>query len=279
MLDPRTHPYRDDIAAIELQGKVQAANFVQGIDYRVREGIAFIHQTPDVNGKAFTQALYGETFRVYKIENGFAWGQLLKDKYVGYIERSSLFQTTDKLTHKAVKLHTHIYSVPDLKTIPVDHLTLNSYVYVKKSEKQFSEIDENRWIVTSHFTDQLDSLEKDFVTVAQQFLNRPYLWGGKSALGIDCSGLVQLSLQCAGIAAPRDSDMQRDQLGSLVETYEPLQRGDLVFFPGHVGIMVNDKELLHANATHMCVTIEPLKTVADRSAKDEGKGIIAVKRL
>jgi cell wall-associated NlpC family hydrolase len=127
--------------------------------------------------------------------------------------------------------------------------------------------------------DPIDKVEPDFVAVAERLLEVPYLWGGKSALGVDCSGLVQLALSAAGLEAPRDSDMQERQLGIGIEIEGERRRGDLVFWPGHVGIMRDDHRLLHATAHTMCVASEPLTAAHDRIRSATGRDIRAIRRF
>jgi cell wall-associated NlpC family hydrolase len=123
----------------------------------------------------------------------------------------------------------------------------------------------------------LDHRETDFVAVAERFLGTPYLWGGKTNYGLDCSGLVQLALTACGIRCPRDSDMQERALGALVDM-KNLRRGDLVFWKGHVAIVRDPKTFLHANAFHMAVAVEPIAEAIARIA-GAGSEVTSVKRL
>ena len=205
-------------------------------------------------------------------------GSCKKDGYVGYVDTSAISDHIAAPSHKIARRLTHIYDRPNLKFPPVDFITLDAGISVEAEDGNFVCIGKDRFITESHIVPLLQ-YGSDFVALAASFEGTPYLWGGKSALGIDCSGLVQLCLAFCGIDAPRDSDMQQQQLGTPVSPNGPYQRGDLVFFRGHVGIMFDSENLLHANAFHMAATIDPLQLVIDRTGKASGEAITAVKRL
>jgi cell wall-associated NlpC family hydrolase len=183
-------------------------------------------------------------------------------------------------THRVSALGTWIYGAPDIKAPALMHLSLGSEVVVQRSDDRFAELDGGRFIVARHLNEKGRN-SRDFVEVAERFIGTPYLWGGRSRLGLDCSGLVQLAMEAAGVSAPRDSDMQEAALGANVlipADLEGLDRGDLVFWPGHVGIMSDGVMLLHANAHHMAVVAEPLEIAVAR-IKKTGSEIRAIKRL
>lgn len=268
-LDPRLHPYKPDIAAAHLQGKVEADQFVEGKPHRVTEPITDI--LSDQMGEARTsQALYGETFTVYQTEGYWAWGQLMTDGYVGWTSALNLV-ASDNIDA------THLVSVPltratndSIKVLGNGPIPMGAQlrlsdpsISVGGSSASFAQCDVGA-IPEAHLR-SLDDMTSDWVDVAELFANTPYVWGGRSALGIDCSALVQLALQQAGIPCPRDSDMQEAEMGQVMERQDGLQRGDLVFWPGHVGIMLDDTTLFHANAFAMSTVPEPLSTVEERA--------------
>lgn len=271
--DPRIHPYKDDVAASHLEGLVDAASFTDGVLHRVQEPIADImnHKM----GQARTsQALYGEAFMVYQSEGFWAWGQLLTDGYVGWVHKLSLVRAgRQEPTHRIISPLTRATDV-SIKVLGNGPLPMGSHVLVSEpdievggSSTPFAQTDAGA-IPAAHLT-AMDHTVEDWVTVAERFLHVPYVWGGRSAMGIDCSALIQLALQQACIACPRDSDMQEEALGTLVDRHgglkrNELQRGDLIFWPGHVGVIVDGANLLHANAYAMATAIEPLSDVEAR---------------
>lgn len=217
---------------------------------------------PDFTASQTNQLLFGETIEVFEIKNGFAWGQALRDDYVGYVDAACLMNSTHQPTHRLIALASHIYPAADLKTFPVDQVYMGAEFSVKSSPlvKGFAELNTGGWIYARHLA-PLSTTLSDYVATAQKFLGSPYLWGGKSCAGLDCSALLQIALYSAGIKIPRDTDQQLASLGPTLDIGASLQRGDFAFFPGHVGIMLDESNLLHANATHMAVSVNPLKEV------------------
>jgi cell wall-associated NlpC family hydrolase len=219
-----------------------------------------------------TQALFGETVKLFQEEEGWAWVQLAKDGYVGYVNGNALSPHVAAPTHRVAVPSTFMYPDANLKTLPAIHFTLNSQVAVTAENGAYSQLSNGRFVFTAHLK-PVDEVEPDFVAVAEMFRHVPYYWGGKSVHGLDCSGLVQLSVEACGMKALRDSDMQEATLGErlMVNDLDGLKRGDLVFWNGHVGIMTDEKTLLHANGHHMMVVAEPLKDAVDRIAARYGQ--------
>ena len=227
-----------------------------------------------------TQALKGERVTIYdRNGEGFAWGQLNGDGYVGWIPDAALTKPAVAPTHKITTLRTFAFPGPSIKLPPVETLSMGARVTVAREDGAFAVTDEG-WYLPRKHVGGLDAMEKDFVAVAERFVGTPYLWGGKSSLGIDCSGLVQVSLNAAGTGCPRDSDMQRDGLGRTLSAAESkkLQRGDLIFWKGHVAIVRDADTIVHANAHHMATVIEDIGDAIARieAARSE---VTAIKRL
>ncbi len=275
-LDPRLHAFRPDLADEKLKEKVEARAFVSAKPMRVSVPIAPILKSPQLDATQTTQALLGEDCSVFDTAGGFSWVQLKRDGYVGYIEQRFLNDDPATLTHRVSVASTLAYPKPDLRSRPAVQLPFNAKISVLEQSGDFSQLSIGAFVFTIHLM-PLETIEPDFVAVAEIFLHTPYLWGGKSVHGIDCSGLVQISLQACGIKAPRDSDMQEKTLGRLVNDQD-YRRGDLVFWPGHVGIMFDSKNILHANGHAMSTVIEPLAHAVERGEL-AGKPITSIKRL
>jgi hypothetical protein len=280
-LDPRTNPYRRDIAAKHLEGRVTSARFVEGTVREVIEPIADIRRDPAHEAPLDTQALKGERVTVYEVsEEGWAWGQLETDGYVGYLSANALGAVGPLPTHRVVVPRTFGFPGPDIKLPPMIALPMGAKVDIMRQNNvrgaDFA-VNEYGWHFPLAHVAPLSQRQANFVTVAEMFLNAPYLWGGKTSLGIDCSGLVQIALQAAGVACPRDTYMQEAALGQPVRL-DALRRGDLVFWKGHVAIARDAETLIHANAHHMMVAIEPLVEAITR-IKRTGADISSIKRL
>ncbi|MBI3705401.1 MAG: C40 family peptidase [Rhizobiales bacterium] len=276
-LDPRTNAFRPEIAAKHLQGQVEAARFVEGTRHRVNEPVAAMRRAPSHEARLDTQALLGETVTVYETnEEGWAWGQLEADGYVGWLSANALAPSGAAPTHKVAVPRTLVFPGPDIKLPPVTALPMGARLTIARQDERFA-VDAAGWHVPSVHLAPLKARQPDFVAVAERFLNAPYLWGGKTSLGLDCSGLVQVALQAAGVSCPRDSDMQELALGT-VSSLAQLRRGDLMFWKGHVAVARDPETLIHANAHHMMVASEP---VADAVARIKAAGgeVTSVKRL
>jgi cell wall-associated NlpC family hydrolase len=278
-LDKRRHPYRDDLAAEHLRDRVSAQRYVQGTPGQIIHSATQLRDRPDLKAGWTTEALFGEIVTVYERKDGWAWVQLERDGYVGYVHESALSDQVRAPTHMVRALGTFLYPEPDIKSPPWVHLSITASLAVAEEGATFSRLADGRYVPSRHIIDRT-RFAADFVSVAERFAGVPYAWGGKTRLGVDCSGLVQVAMQAAGHVCPRDSDMQQAEVGEDVlvsEQLDNLQRGDLVFWRGHVGIMTDGFILLHANAHHMVAVLEPLKTAVDRIAR-AGSQITAVRR-
>ena len=277
-LDRRLTPARRDLAASYLKGQVEADCFKDGAPMEVRECIVDVRREPRPDAAVDTQVLFGERVEVYDEEEGWVWVQLDNDQYVGWIAANTLWSKLSRPTHRVCVPRTFIYPGPSIKLPPLLALPLGAEVEVIERRGDFWMTTNSCFIYASHLT-QLDESFPDFVAIAEKLLNAPYLWGGKSWMGIDCSGLVQLSLLMRGYKAPRDSDLQEQQVGKPIDYNAGLQRGDLIFWKGHVGIMRDESTLLHANGTHMLVSSEPLSLVRDRNLQAGAGDITSYRRL
>ena len=278
-LDPRFNAYREDLAAAVLRGKVVADQFVDGEPAQVSASSAPLRRAPRFDAPLDTEALRGETVTIYEENEGWAWVQLDRDRYVGYLPSEALTKQLRQPTHRVTALRTYIFPSPDIKAPPLDLLSLNAGVAVTGEQDQFLELQDG-FLFADHAA-PADQFAPDFIEVAQRFVGTPYLWGGRTSIGIDCSGLVQLSLEAAGMASPRDTDVQETALGEpLIEPTNPAlaRPGDLIFWKGHVGIVNHGGELLHANAHHMATVAEPLGHGVKRIA-EAGNPITSIRRL
>jgi cell wall-associated NlpC family hydrolase len=280
MDDPRLTPARPEVAAKYLEGKVKAARFVEGETFEVTDAIAPMHRAPAPDAELMTQALKGERVTVYdRNGEGWVWGQLGSDGYVGWLPESTLAKPSAKPTHKVTALWTFAFPGPSIKLPPAVSLPMGAALVIIRDDGPFALTSDGRYVPRQHLG-PLDARALDFVGVAERFVGTPYLWGGKSAFGIDCSGLVQISLTSAGTGCPRDSDMQCDGLGRALSVAESkhLSRGDLIFWKGHVAIVRDAETIVHANAHHMATVIEKTRDAIAR-IKAGGSDVIAVKRL
>ena len=276
--DPRLTPARADLAAEHLQGLVDAPRYAQGRAMRIAAASAPIRRAPQADAPLETEALHGESVMVYDEQGEWAWAQLERDLYVGYLPRAALGAPSAP-THRVAALRTHAYPAPSIKRPPRMALSLGALLTIAGHDGDFAVSGDGLYLWSRHLA-EMGAREPDAVAVAERFLETPYLWGGRTSEGIDCSGLVQTALAAAGVACPRDSDMQEAALGEPVAIdAAPLARGDLVFWKGHVGIMRDPVTLLHANGWHMKTVSEPLAEARKRIAANGGGEATSVRRL
>jgi len=235
---------------------------------QVRFGIAELRREPSDDSPMDTQLLYGETFNVNVVRRGWCQGYATRDSYEGWVKKRDLVLVVRPVTHRVKALRTYVYSQPDLKSKPKHLISMNAQIDAGKSQGRFIETQDGGWVFAGHLA-AFDSFEPDFVAVAERFVGTPYFWGGRDSRGLDCSGLVQTAFAAAGVNVPRDSGDQEKALSErwiCIDPASPKMRGDLVFWAGHVGIMVDETRFIHANATFMETTIE---TLSDAEARIE----------
>ncbi len=267
--DRRLTPARADLAARFLEGRVEAERFVEGEAFHVIVPHAPLRPRPEAAASIDTEILYGEAFTVYEDrKDGWLWGQLETDGYVGYVPRAALTRgAAPPATHRVSVPRSHLYPAPDLKRPPVIALSMGALLEVTdvSSDGKWLALSCGRFIFAAHVS-PLGVKAPDIVAVAESFLGTPYLWGGRSADGIDCSGLVQLALASAGIRAPRDSDLQAGFGTGVAQA----ARGDILCYRGHVALDRGDGTLVHATASYMAVVVERRAALEDRIRAEGG---------
>ena len=260
MLDRRLNAFRTDLAEKRLEGQVAALRFVEGRPARVIAATAAMRPQPSPTSGIDTELLFGEPVSVLDRADGWAWVKSGVDNYVGYVEETALGEPGSEPTHWVTAQRTFVYSEPDMKRPTVRALSMGSRLAVTGEAEtrgtRYLLVDGGA-VIAKHVADVDVPPADDFVDVATRFLGAPYLWGGRSGFGLDCSGLVQLSMMMTGHAVLRDTDMQRASIGTEVGRDE-LKRGDLVFWKGHVAIMVDADMMIHSSGFTMDVSHEGL---------------------
>jgi len=280
-LDRRLTPWRADVAAKHLEGKVKAARFVEGRAMEVVAPQAPLRREPRPDALLDTEALKGERVTIYDANaEGWAWGQLAGDEYVGWLPSAALAVPGPAPTHRVAALRTLVFPGPSIRLPPIEALPFGAALNIGRIDNRLATMPSGGYVPAVHLAPIGDN-ERDFVAVAERFVGAPYLWGGKTAFGLDCSGLVQIALSACGLPCPRDSDMQERALGSPLDHKAAsfkLQRGDLIFWGGHVAIARDRDSLVHANAFHMAVVVEPVGEAIAR-IRDTGSEIASVRRM
>ena len=269
--DRRLNAYRPDLADEALRGQVEAASFVRGEPARIAVPVADLLSAP--GGGVDTQLLMNDCVRVFERAGGFAWVQAERDRYVGYLAETALAPAgTAAPTHHVVVPRSFVYPRDDMKTPGAVLLSLGTEVAVtgmtERRGTHYAELAAGGFVIATHLR-PLGEWAHDYVAVAETLEHAPYLWGGTSGLGVDCSGLVQLAMRACDRVAPRDTDMQAALLGGTLEAgpdLSGLRRGDLVFWKGHVAILLDGETIIHASGHSMLVTREPLRQAVDRIA-------------
>jgi len=282
--DRRRHPVRADLAAVDYEGRSEAARFVEGEVFQVTADSLTLRPEPRPDRPIDTEALSGEWVTVYeRTPEGWAWGQLDTDGYVGWLSSDGL-GPVKVATHRVRALRTYRYPGPDLKFPPLGLLSMGAQVRVTGEAETrgltYALLSDGSAVVARHLV-PVEKTDEDWVAVAEEFLGTPYLWGGRTSLGLDCSALIQLAAQAGGIDIPRDSDMQEAEAGEEIPHDDPsaFRRGDLVFWKGHVGVVSGPNMFLHANGHTMTVAYEPLDRAIGRIAATEWGAVTKARRL
>lgn len=276
MTDRRRLPSNGVYAAAELRGQVDAEYFVEGEMQRIASPVADLRLTPE-EGPLDRQLLHGDRFRVLQREDGHAFGQSDRGGYVGWVPEAALQDWVEPNSRVIVRASLG-FRARDLKSPDPLRLPMGARVSVHSHNDRWAETECGLCLPLSHLS-PLDDDANDPVSVAERFLGAPYLWGGNSDLGIDCSGLVQIACLMCGIDCPGDSDQQHAELGTPLATRSQVRRGDLMFWRGHVAWVVDENTILHANAHHMAVAYEPLEEAVMRIEAQGDGPVTGRKRL
>jgi hypothetical protein len=271
-LDPRLNAYRPEIADARLKGVVEARTFATGSLKRVIAGSAPLKRTPSPDAPLDSEVIRGELVRVFAdYESGWTFSQCEADSYVGFVPTDVLSDSTPEPTHRVTALRTFLYPVADLRLPPVMTLYAGSVVACEGETTTrgtpYRLLAGGEGAVVAVALEPVETpLPDDHVAVAERFVGTPYLWGGRTARGLDCSGFVQLVLSLTGRPAPRDTDLQASMIGEPVTggLEGGLRRGDLVFWRGHALIMRDEDSIIHCSGHHMRVLIEPAREAFDR---------------
>lgn len=272
MTDRRLYPATARVAHVSLRGTVGDIPLTAGQDMEITATLADLLAAP--NGARDRQLVHGEGFCVVDTQGDHAFGFARKDGYCGWVLASALRPVAPK-THWVCAPASHLYPAPRVQAPPIHALPFGANVQVLGQDGGFAQTDQG-FIPLPHLR-ALGTGLGDPATVAEMFLHCPYLWGGNSHAGIDCSGLVQGALLACGILAPADSDLQQS-IGAALPSGAPLQRGDLLFWRGHVAMVVDDQRLIHANGHTMNVAYEEISACIIRIAAAGGGDVITRRR-
>lgn len=275
--DRRITAARPDLAAAHLKGVIAAERYREGRIKQVVHACVGLRSAAGDDATLETQLLFGEIFTVYELKNGWVWGQAALDSHVGYAPADAFGEPTEPPTHRVTASATPLLVGPDVKQPSRAILPMNVKLRVAEDLGRFCRLDGGAHVFSAHIA-PLDARAPDWVAVTEAFVGVPYLWGGKTFAGIDCSGLIQTALEAAGISAPRDTDLMETALGSPIGLDAPLERGDLVFWKGHMGAMLDQTRLIHASAYAMQVVIEDFASARARIEAD-GLPVRTIKRL
>ena len=271
-LDKRLNAYRPDLANANLQGMVEATRFTAGRKARIAAPVLDLRNAPSTEAGLDSQLIHGDEVLVFEDADGFAWVQSLRDSYVGYVLSDGLSDQLEQPTHIVCVPRTFSYREADMKKPVTASFSLGSRLtitgHVETRGTDYALLASGEALIANHLQ-PLNQHAADYVAVAETLEHTPYLWGGVSAFGMDCSGLVQLCMFMAGKNVLRDTDMQEKTIGrhlNIGDDFQSLQRGDLVFWKGHVAIVLDSETIIHANGHTMSVARESLHGAIERIA-------------
>lgn len=256
-LDPREAAWRSDIADVALAGLVATPHYAKPAIQRIATRTATLHAEAKPDSAAVSELLFGEEFALLDSANGFGWGYSVADHYVGHVSLDALDNPIEGESRRIGPADALVFAEPDIKSPVLSTLPLGAHVVPQESSGDLTAF-EGGWIHNRHL---MEDSKADWVDIALSFVGAPYRWGGRTRQGVDCSGLIQIARQLAGLRCRRDSDMQNAEADEI--SGNP-KRGDIAWWPGHIGILLGDGNLLHANAFHMSCVIEPLGDVSVR---------------
>ncbi len=271
-MDRRLTPANARVALQTLRGTVDAPRFVAGEPACVVSSLCDLRDGP--TGARDRQLVFGDAVIIIEQADGWAFVQAAKDGYCGYVDAAALGAAAP-VTHRVAVPATHLYSGPRVQAPETAWLSFGSAVAVTGHQGTFAATAIG--FVPSVHLRPVHEAFPDPVEVAEMFLGTPYLWGGNSRAGIDCSGLVQAALLACGKACPGDSDLQQN-VGALLPRDAVLRRGDLIFWKGHVAMVVDNDRLIHANGQTMSVAYEGIRTCIERIAAQEGSPVLMRRR-
>ena len=268
--DPRLHAFRSDLADTRLKDEIAAERYVAGRPARIEAAVVDVRSAPALEAGINTQLLRGDDVSIFEDAKGWCWVQAERDGYVGYVSEAAISTRDLALTHQVVAPRSFLYPGPDLRFPRTGQVSIGSTLpivgFAETRGTEYALLPSGEAVIAGHLR-SAGEFEADYVAVAERLLHTPYLWGGVSGFGIDCSGLVQLSMRMAGRDVLRDSDMQADSIGEPMEPaadFSNLRRGDLVFWKGHVAIMTDGENMIHASGHTMMVSREGLKQAIER---------------
>lgn len=273
-MDTRVTAFNGRVAASALRGQVDAEHFTDGTPGQITAAVTDLTGMPE--GPRLRQVLLGDSVTIYEDRGGYCYIQSAKDGYCGYVARADIGEP-DVPTHRVSARATHAYSAPDIKSPERMMISLGGRITTRSETETFVET-EFGFVPKAHLSG-IDELDSDPPEVARRFLGTPYLWGGNSSSGIDCSGLVQAAFLACGHACPGDSDMQCADLGTALPIGSAVLRGDLLFWTGHVALALSPDMLIHATAHPMAVVTEGTQDAITRIAQSDDGPLIAHKRL
>jgi len=268
MADTRLLLARPDLADAFLEGLSAAGRYAWPRTFQVGVPVASVRAAPSAQSEQIDQVLFGEAFDVLDSGDGFAWGQARRDGYVGHVKIEALTEDVLTPTHRVSALRAFAFAQPAVRAAARGPFSHNALMTVTEENGSYALAIGAGWVPKVHLS-PIGLMEAEPATVVERFVGAPYLWGGRDSLGLDCSGLIQQALHACGRACPRDADQQQT-LGKEVSG-AALERGDLVFWRGHVGMMLDAQRLGHANAHHMAVAVEPLAEAVMR-IRESGAG-------